>query len=67
MKNKNKNIQSFLIWLGVPHLTCKLANKGNSAYFKIYNGAHHIIHKINLWELTWRGHLNTDAQARNRT
>ena len=41
-----------------------LADEGNSAYCHS-NGAHKIKH--NLWKLALRGHLNTDAQARDQT
>ena len=46
------------------HKTASLADEGNSAYCQS-SGAHNIKH--NLWKLALRGHLNTDAQARDRT
>ena len=46
------------------HKTVSLADEGNSAYCQSY-GAHKIKH--NLWKLALRGHLNTDAQTRDRT
>ena len=52
---------NFFIWLDDPHLTYKhngedcIDSHGNSAFC------------INLWKLALRGHLNTDAQARDRT
>ena len=46
------------------HKTASLADDGNSAYCQS-SSAHNI--KYNLWKLALRGHLNTDAQARDRT
>ena len=46
------------------HKTASLTDEGNSAYFQS-SDAHNIKH--NLWKLALRGHLNTDAQARDRT
>ena len=45
--------------------TASLADEGNSAYCQS-SGTHNIKH-INLWKLALRGHLDTDAQARDRT
>ena len=46
------------------HKTASLADEDNSAYCQS-RGVHKIKH--NLWKLALRGHLNTDAQARDRT
>ena len=46
------------------HKTASLADEGNSVYCQS-SGAHNIKH--NLCKLELRGHLNTDAQARDRT
>ena len=46
------------------HKTASIADEGNSAYCQS-SGTHNIKH--NLWKLALRGHLNTDAQARDRT
>ena len=46
------------------HKTTLLADEGNTAYCQT-GGIHNIKH--NLWKLALRGHLNTDAQARDRT
>ena len=46
------------------HKTASLADEGNSAYCQS-SGAHNIKH--NLWKLALTGHLNTDAQVRDRT
>ena len=46
------------------HKTPSLADEGNTAYYQS-SGAHNVKH--NLWKLALRGHLNTDAQARDRT
>ena len=49
------------------HKTASLADDGNSACCQS-NGAHNIKHiSIDLWKLALKGHLNTDAQARDRT
>ena len=47
------------------HKTASPADEGKSAYYQ-YSGANNIKH-INLWKLALRGHLNTDAQASDRT
>ena len=58
----------FFIWLDDPHTSttsASLVDGVNSAYCQS-SGAYNIKH-INLWKLTLRGHLNTDAEARART
>ena len=46
------------------HITAPLTDEDIYAYCQS-SGAHNIKH--NLWKLAWRGDLNTDAQARDRT
>ena len=41
--------------------TASLADEGNSAYCQSNGGAH------KLWKLELKGHLNPDAQTRDRT
>ena len=54
----------------MPHIlhtskSTSLTDEGNSAYCQS-SGTHNIKH-MNLWKLALRGHLNTDAQARDQT
>ena len=55
---------SHILHTSTVHKTASLADKDDSAYCQS-SGAHNIKH--NLWKLALRGHLNTDAQARDRT
>ena len=56
---------SHILHTSTVHKTALLADEGNSAYCQS-SGAHNIKH-IDLWKLALRGHLNTDAQATDRT
>ena len=55
---------SHILHRSTVHKTASLADESNSVYCQ-WRTQHQTY--INLWKLPLRGHLNTDAQARDRT
>ena len=53
-----------ILHTSIVHKTTSLVYEGNSSYCQS-SGAHNI--KYNLYKLALIGHLNTDAQARDKT
>ena len=61
-------VRCYILHTCTVHKTASLADEGNSAYCQSSSGAHKVKHiYVNLWKLALRGHLNTDAQTRDRT
>ena len=53
---------SQILHTSIVQKTASLVDEGNYAYFQS-RGARNIKTHIDLWKLTLRGHVNTDAQA----